>query len=56
MHAHHLLPLAGLALDALAPRHARGLFTAVALAYVAAWAALMVAGFTGATPPPAFGR
>lgn len=56
MHAHHLLPLAGLALDAIAPRRARGAFTLVALAYVAGWAALMAAGFTGAAPPPAFGR
>lgn len=39
MHAHHLLPLAGLA-----------------LAYIAGWAVLMAAGFTGATPPSAFGR
>lgn len=56
MHAHHLLPLAGLALDAVAPRRARGVFALVAIAYVAGWAALMAAGFTGAAPPLAFGR
>jgi hypothetical protein len=56
MHAHHLLPLAGLALDAVAPRGARGLLAAIAIAYVAGWAVLMAAGFIGATPPLASGR
>jgi hypothetical protein len=48
--------VAGLALDAVAPRRARGVFALVAIAYVAGWAALMAAGFTGAAPPLAFGR
>ncbi|MFN8840573.1 MAG: hypothetical protein ACK5XG_17640 [Burkholderiales bacterium] len=48
--------VAGLAHDAVAPRRARGVFTLVAIAYVAGWAALMAAGFTGAAPPLAFGR
>ncbi len=56
LHAHQLLPLAGLALDALAPRDARGRFVAIAIGYVAAWAVLMAAGLVGASPPPAFGR
>lgn len=47
LHAHQLLPLAGLALQGLwprAPRVARTAFAAVAVAYVAGWVVLMAAG------------
>lgn len=47
LHAHQLLPLAGLALQGLwprSPRRARTVFAAVAVAYVAGWVVLMAAG------------
>jgi hypothetical protein len=44
VHAQQLVPLAGLALDALWPRRARPALAAVIAVYVAAWAGLMATG------------
>jgi hypothetical protein len=48
IHAQQLLPLAGLALDALWPRRARPAIAVLALAYVAGWFALMAMGLARA--------
>jgi hypothetical protein len=48
IHAHHLLPLAGFALDRIAPARGRAAAVALVCAYVAGFAGLMVLGLAPA--------